>query len=41
LVSAGDINIVGDNIDTIQKNNETLLDAGKKAGLGVNSEKTK
>jgi hypothetical protein len=27
--------------DTIQKNTEALLDAGKKVGLEVNSEKTK
>jgi hypothetical protein len=41
LAYADDINILGDNIDTIQKNTESLLDADKEVGLEVNSEKTK
>jgi hypothetical protein len=41
LVYADDINILGENIDIIQKNTEALLDAGKEVGLEVNSEKTK
>jgi hypothetical protein len=41
LAYADDVNILGDNIDTIQKNTEALLDAGKEGGLEVNSEKTK
>jgi hypothetical protein len=30
---------VGDNVDTINKNTETLTDASKKVGLEVNVEK--
>jgi hypothetical protein len=41
LSYADDVNIVGENIDTIQKNNEALLHAGKEVGLEVNPEKTK
>jgi hypothetical protein len=32
---------LGENIDTIQRNKDSVLDAGKKVGLEVNSEKTK
>jgi hypothetical protein len=38
---ADDDNIVGENIDTIQKNTNALLDANKEGGLEVNPEKTK
>jgi hypothetical protein len=41
LAYAEDINIVGENIDTIKRNTEALLDEGKKIGLKVNPEKTK
>jgi hypothetical protein len=41
LAYADNVNILGENIDTIQKNTETLLHAGKEVGLEVNSEKTK
>jgi hypothetical protein len=36
-----DINILGKNIDTVQKNTKALLDAKKEVGLEVNSEETK
>jgi hypothetical protein len=32
---------VGDNIDTIEKKKETLIDASKEVGLEVNTKKTK
>jgi hypothetical protein len=35
------VNLLGDNIDTIKKNTETLIDAGKEVGLEINVEKTK
>jgi hypothetical protein len=41
LACADDVNILGENIDTVQKKTEALLDAGKEVGLVVNSEKTK
>jgi hypothetical protein len=32
---ADDVNLLGDNIDTIRKNTETLIDAGKEVGLEI------
>jgi hypothetical protein len=41
LVYADDVNLPGDNIDTIKKNIQTLIDASKEVGLEVNIKKTK
>jgi hypothetical protein len=35
------MNLLGDDIDAIKKNTQTLIDAGKEVGLEVNTEKTK
>jgi hypothetical protein len=41
LAYADDVNLLGDKIDTINKNTETLIDASKVVGLEVDVEKTK
>jgi hypothetical protein len=41
LVYADDVNLSGDNIDTIKKNTVALIVASKEVGLEVNAEKTK
>jgi hypothetical protein len=41
LAYADDVNLLGDIIDTIKKNTETLIDASKEVGLEINVEKTK
>jgi hypothetical protein len=41
LVRADDVNLLDDNIGTIKKNTETLIDASKEVGLEVNGRRTK
>jgi hypothetical protein len=41
LAYADDVNLLGDNIDTINKTMETLIDASKEVGLEIKVEKTK
>jgi hypothetical protein len=41
LVYAVDMNLLGDNIDTLKKNAGTLIDTSKVVGPEVNTEKTK
>jgi hypothetical protein len=41
LAYADDVNLPGDNIDTIKKNTETLIDASKEVGIEINVDKTK
>jgi hypothetical protein len=41
LAYADDVNLLGDNIDTIEKNIETLIEARLEVGLEINVEKTK
>jgi hypothetical protein len=40
-LSCDHVNLLGDNIATIKKNTETLIDPSKEAGLEINVEKTK
>jgi hypothetical protein len=40
LAYADDVDLLGDNIPTIKKNMETLIDANKEVGLEINVEKT-
>jgi hypothetical protein len=41
LVYADFVNLLGDNIDTIKKNTETLIGTSKEVGLEVNTQQTK
>jgi hypothetical protein len=34
------VNLLGDNIDTIMKNKQTLIDASKEVGRHANADKT-
>jgi hypothetical protein len=41
LAYADDVNLLGDNIDTIKKNAETVIDASKEVGLEINIDNIK
>jgi hypothetical protein len=41
LVYADDVNLLGDSVDTIKKNGESLIGTSKMVGVEVNAEKTK
>jgi hypothetical protein len=41
LAYADVVNLLGDNIDTIKRNTQTLIDVSKEIGLEVNTEITK
>ena len=41
LVYVNDVNLLGDNIDTIKKSTQDLIDASKEVGVEVDTEETK
>jgi hypothetical protein len=40
LLVYADVNLLGDNIDTVNKNTESLIDASKEDGLEISIQKT-
>jgi hypothetical protein len=41
LLAYVDVNLLGDNIDTVKKNTETLIGTSKEAGVEMEVERTK
>jgi hypothetical protein len=40
LVYADDVNLLGDSVNTIKENSDTLLEVSRDIGLEINAEKT-